>query len=65
MSIRAGKGATVNAEYMNRWRDNKRALEEGTDEEARQMQALFEQELVLGTNSAQYEVLYALGEVDR
>lgn len=54
----------MNAEYMNRWQANRRTVEELRDEEARQMQEQFEQELVLSPNSAQYEILYALGEVD-
>jgi hypothetical protein len=54
----------VNAEYMNRWHENRRTVAEVRDEEARQMQEHFEQELVLPANSATYEVLYALGEVD-
>jgi hypothetical protein len=54
----------VNAEYMNRWHKNRRKVEEVRDEEARQMQEHFERELVLPANSTQYEVLYALGEVD-
>ncbi len=49
---------------MNRWQGNRRAVEAVRDEEARQMQEHFEQELVLSVNSAQYEILYALGEVD-
>jgi hypothetical protein len=52
----------MNTEYMNRW--NRRMAEEVRDEEAMKMQEQFEQELVLSANSAQYEVLYALGEVD-
>jgi hypothetical protein len=55
---------TVNAEYMKRWHGNRRTVEEVRDEEVRQMQEHFERELVLPANSAQYEVLYALGEVD-
>ena len=54
----------MNAEYMNRWRRNKSTVEEVRDEEVRQMQEHFERELVLPANSAQYQVLYALGEVD-
>lgn len=49
---------------MSRWHRNRRTVEEVEDEEARQMHEQFEQELVLPANSAQYEVLYALGEVD-
>lgn len=52
----------MNTEYMNRW--NRRMAEEVRDEEAMKMQEQFEQELELSANSAQYEVLYALGEVD-
>lgn len=54
----------MNADYMNRWHRNRRTVEEVRDEETRQMQEHFEQELVLPANSSQYEVLYALGEVD-
>jgi hypothetical protein len=54
----------MNAEYMNRWHGNRRKVEEVRDEKAREMQEHFERELVLSANSAQYEVLYALGEVD-
>ena len=54
----------MNAEYKSRWQNNRRTVQEIRDEEARQMQEHFERELVLSANSAQYEVLYALGEVD-
>lgn len=54
----------MNAKYTNRWHGYKRPVKEGRDEEARRMQEHFEQELVLPANSAQYEVLYALGEVE-
>lgn len=49
---------------MNRWQGNRRAVEVVRDEEAQQMEEHFEQELVLSANSVQYEILYALGEVD-
>jgi hypothetical protein len=49
---------------MNHWQGNRRTVKEVGDEEVTQMQEQFERELVLPANSAQYEVLYALGEVD-
>ena len=54
----------MNAEYMNRWRENRRKVEEVRDEKLREMQEHFERELVLPANDTKYEVLYALGEVD-
>jgi hypothetical protein len=54
----------VNADYISRWQRNRRTEEAIRDEEARQMREHFERELALSANCAQYEVLYALGEVD-
>ena len=54
----------MNAEYMNRWQGERSAAEVVRDGEARQLQELFERELVLPANDTRYEVLYALGEID-
>ena len=54
----------MNAEYMDRWRENRRSAEEVKDEEARRMREHFEQELMLSASSTQYKMLYALGELD-